>query len=84
MKKIKLYTKPDCPYSNKAKKMLKDNGYEYEDVNVLENPGIKEELTAKHGQSTVPYVFVDDQLIGGSSDLEEKMNSGEFHKMMRD
>lgn len=84
MKKIKLYTKPDCPFCVKAKKLLTDNGYEYEDVDVIEYPEIKEKLIEVTGQTTVPFVFVGNELIGGSSDLEALMNAGVFENLVKD
>lgn len=84
MKKIKLYTKPDCPFCNKAKKLLKDNGYEYEDVDVIEYPEIKDKLIEVTGQETVPFVFVGNELIGGCSDLEALMNAGTFENLVKE
>lgn len=78
MKDITVYTWRECPYSAKAKRLLNENGYDFEEVDITDRPEVKEELTQKHGQSSVPYVFVADELIGGSSDLEDLINKDAF------
>jgi glutaredoxin len=58
-----------CPFGVRAKQMLEDHGFEIED-NIL---GSREEVEAfkdKHGVSTTPQVFIDDERIGGSDDLQ--------------
>lgn len=83
MKDIKLYTWRTCPFCNRAKQLLDNAGYEYTDIDIQDTPQVKADLTAKHGQHTVPYVFVDDQLIGGCSDLEALMGTGEFEELVK-
>lgn len=82
MKDITLYTWRTCPFCRKAKQILNDNGYEFTEIDIQDTPEKKAELTEKHGQSTVPYVFVGEELIGGSSDLEELVNKGEFEALI--
>lgn len=84
MKDLKLYTWRTCPFSKKALKMLEENGYEFENVDILDHPEIKEKLTQETGQTSVPYVFIGEDLIGGSSDLEELMNQGKLDKLLED
>lgn len=84
MKKITTFTKKGCPFCYKAKNMLENKGYEFEDIDITERPDIKEALTAKYNQSTVPYILVDDELIGGSSDLEKIILAGEFEDLLQD
>ncbi len=82
MKPIKLYTWRTCPFCRKAKQLLNDNGYAFEEVDILDHPEKKEELTKIYGQKTVPYVFVGEDLIGGASDLEEKLNNNTFEELL--
>lgn len=84
MKDIKLYTWRTCPYSKKALEMLDFEGYEYENIDILDHPEIKEELTQKTGQTSVPYVFIGEDLIGGSSDLAELLNQGKLDELLED
>lgn len=83
MKEIKLYTWRTCPFCHKAKQLLNNNGYEFTEIDIQDTPEVKQALTEKFGQHTVPYVFVEDELIGGSSDLEELLISGEFESKLQ-
>ncbi len=83
MKDITLYTWHTCPFCRKAKRLLNENGYDFTEIDIEDTPEKKEELTKEYGQHTVPYVFVGDELIGGSSDLEELLNNNEFEVIVQ-
>ncbi len=83
MKKIHLYTWPTCPYCIKARKLLNDNGYEFEDTDIAPTPEVKEDLYKKTGQRTVPFVFVGDTLLGGASDLDAALRDGSFAELVK-
>ncbi|MDD4691086.1 glutaredoxin domain-containing protein [Eubacterium aggregans] len=77
-RKITLYTWPHCPFCISAKRLLKARGLQYEDHNILGKSAEKEDLIAKTGQTTVPYIFFDDELIGGYSELAALDDSGKL------
>jgi len=62
---VLLFTKPGCSFCTKAKKMLGDKGWSYEEV--ASSP---RNLRAVSGKGTTPQVFVDGQYVGGSEELE--------------
>jgi len=66
---VSLITKPGCPFCAKAKAMLEERGYEYEEI-VLGKDASLTSLTAISGRETVPQVFIGGKHIGGSDDLE--------------
>lgn len=66
---ISLFTKVGCPFCAKAKTMLQERGLTYEEI-VLGQDITTRSLKAVTGESTVPQVFVDGKLIGGSEALE--------------
>ena len=64
-----------CPFGVRAKQMLEEAGYEVED-RVL---GSREEVDALEdelGVDTTPQVFIGDERIGGSDDLERYLATG--------
>ena len=67
---FKVYTKKVCPFCNMAKTLLKNKGYEYEEINVEEEGFDFEALKEKTKQMTVPQIFEDDKFIGGFSELK--------------
>lgn len=65
---VSLFTKVGCPFCARAKAMLKDQGIAYEEI-VLGQDVTTKSLKAVTGATTVPQVFIDGQLIGGSEAL---------------
>ncbi|MFB2579483.1 MULTISPECIES: glutaredoxin 3 [unclassified Acinetobacter] len=81
--KVKLYTTPTCPYCIRAKQLLQQKGIAFDDTDLTtEDSSVRAELTARTGQRTVPYVFVNDQFIGGSDDLHALARTGELDKLL--
>ncbi|PID45990.1 MAG: glutathione peroxidase [Proteobacteria bacterium] len=66
---VSVFTRPGCAYCAKAKSMLKEAGYSYEEL-LLNRDYTDLTLRAISNSSSVPQVFVDGQLIGGSEQLE--------------
>lgn len=59
-----------CPFGVRAKAMLEEAGFEFED-HIL---GSREEVDAfktKHGVATTPQIFIDGTRIGGSEELRD-------------
>jgi glutaredoxin-like protein len=67
-KLVSLFTKVGCPFCARAKAMLHDHGINYEEI-VLGKDVTTRSLRAVTGATTVPQVFIDGQLIGGSEAL---------------
>ncbi|MFU8838866.1 MAG: glutathione peroxidase [Thiohalomonadaceae bacterium] len=67
---ISLFTKPGCPFCAKAKAMLEARGMDYEEINLGADATLRS-LRAITGRDTVPQVYINGQLIGGSDDLEK-------------
>lgn len=68
-KSVTVFSREGCEFCFRAKAMLKDAGYEYEEL-VLNKDYSESSIRAVSGQSTVPQVFIDGALIGGSEQLE--------------
>ncbi len=65
-----IFTKPDCPFCSKAKALLTENGVRYEEVTISNTAVTSRTLYAVAQASTVPQVFIEGKLIGGSEELE--------------
>ncbi|WP_111976621.1 glutathione peroxidase [Algibacillus agarilyticus] len=66
---VSLVTKPGCPFCAKAKALLTEKGFAYEELALGDTVSIAG-LRALSGRDTVPQVFIDGKHIGGSDDLE--------------
>ncbi|PZO73022.1 MAG: glutaredoxin [Sphingomonas taxi] len=58
-----------CPFGVRAKAMLEDRGFEVQD-RILRSRDEVDAFKAEHGVATTPQIFIDDERIGGSDDLE--------------
>ncbi|MBD2120824.1 glutathione peroxidase [Trichocoleus sp. FACHB-262] len=67
---VSLFTKEGCPFCVRAKEMLKERGLAYEEIVIGKNATTRS-LRAMAGGTTVPQVFIDGKLIGGSEDLAD-------------
>lgn len=72
--RIALLTKVGCPFCDKAKKMLTARNLPYSEV-VLEDCNRSIIIGAITSANTVPQVFINGKLVGGSDQLEEWLGS---------
>lgn len=75
-KKFELYTWSYCPFCQRAKSLLDSKGYKYDEYVIDNDNDKRQELIDKTGQRSVPYVFIDDKLIGGFDDLKKMDDEG--------
>ncbi len=80
--KIVIYTKPTCGYCIKAKNFLKDMNVQYDEIDVAQNPELHAELIEQTNSRTVPLIFINDQYIGGCSDMLEMAEDGRLQKLL--
>ncbi len=86
--KVMLYMKgtpdfPQCGFSARAVEILEKCGIEYASVNVLADPEIREGIKAYGNWPTIPQLYVNGELIGGSDILSEMYQSGELQKLLQ-
>lgn len=70
---------PQCGFSSKASGLLKGLGIDYAHVDVLSDPEIREGIKAYGDWPTIPQLYIDGELVGGSDIVEQMANSGELH-----
>jgi glutaredoxin 3 len=68
---ILIYSKDYCPYCVAAKNLLTQKGVGYEEIDLTQNPELRDEMIKKAGgRTTVPQIFIGSQHIGGFDDLK--------------
>jgi len=69
---ITVYSKPHCPYCDKAKYLLKSLGLQYEEKIVTKDLSV-EELYKVLGKQvrTIPQIVIEKNHIGGYNELKE-------------
>lgn len=65
-----VWSKYHCPYCDQAKSLLKMKGIEFEERNISEDWTKEQLLEAVPTARTVPQIFLDDQHIGGFTELK--------------
>ena len=70
---ITIYSKPNCVFCDKAKSMVKNLGFEYEEKMFGKDFSTPDELYEAVGKQvrTMPQIIIDDKHIGGYNELVE-------------
>ena len=71
--KAVVWSKNSCPFCVQAKALLELRGIEYEERNVSTNWTREQLLEAVPDARTLPQIFLDDQHIGGFTDLRNHL-----------
>ena len=72
MPKVIVYTAKPCGYCTAAIRFLKQaKELEIEEVDLTRNTELRMKLIQQTGQRTVPMIFINDQFIGGYSELRD-------------
>jgi monothiol glutaredoxin len=85
--KVMLFMKgtpeqPACGFSMRASGALNTLGVQYAALDILPDPRIREELSELSGWPTIPQLFVDGELVGGSDIVLEMFENGELAEML--
>ena len=81
MKGTKLM--PMCGFSSTVVNILNMHGVEYKDINILEDPEIRVQLSAFSNWPTIPQLFVNGELIGGCDIVMEMESKGELKDVLK-
>ncbi|CAO2831086.1 unnamed protein product [Amaranthus hypochondriacus] len=74
--RVTLFSKSNCRDSSAARKILREKGLKYSEINIDVYPVREKELIDRTGGSTVPQIFFNEKLIGGLVALNSLRNSG--------
>lgn len=82
MPKVVIYSKKVCPFCVRAKTLFESKNISFEEIMVDENPDLYQKLKEQTGLLTVPQIFINDELIGGFTDLAALEKDGELDKLL--
>ena len=72
--KAVIWSKYHCPYCDQARSLLELKGIEFEERKIGDGYTREDLLDAVPTARTVPQIFIDDQLIGGYTELVKFFN----------
>ena len=75
-------TMPQCGFSAKAVGALQDLGVEFAHVNVLADPEIREGIKVYGEWPTIPQLYIEGELVGGSDIILQMAGSGELSSVL--
>lgn len=73
---------PMCGFSAQAVGILDNLLGHYQTFNVLEDESIRQGIKTYGNWPTIPQLYIDKELIGGSDIISELFNAGELHEML--
>jgi glutaredoxin 3 len=68
-----VWSKDSCPFCVQAKSLLTARGIEFEERNISKDWTREQLLEAVPNARTLPQIFLDDQHIGGFTDLRSQL-----------
>lgn len=83
MSGVTIYSSPFCPYCYMAKKLLKQKGVAFEEIDVMMHPKRRDEMTVRAGgRRTVPQIFIGETHVGGNDDLQALEQAGRLDELL--
>jgi glutaredoxin 3 len=79
---ITLYVTGWCPYCQRAKALLESKQLVFNEIDVDEDPKLRQEMTARSGRRTVPQIFIGERHVGGCDDLFALESQGELDQLV--
>ena len=83
MASVTIYTRDFCGYCARAKALLDRKGVAYEEIYAPNGSAARADAVKRSGgRTTVPQIFIDGQLIGGSDDLAALDRAGKLDPLL--
>ncbi len=84
MQSVEIYSSPLCGFCHAAKRLLKQKGVNFSEINVLAQPRRKAEMMSRaNGRHTVPQIFIGETPVGGCDELYALERSGTLDPMLQ-
>jgi monothiol glutaredoxin len=77
-------TMPQCGFSSRVAGVLNYMGVDYQDVNVLEDDGLRQGIKEFSDWPTIPQLYVKGEFVGGCDIITEMTLSGELDQLFDD
>lgn len=74
---------PMCGFSARATAILQDLGVSFKDINVLEDEEIRNGIKEYGNWPTIPQLYINKKLVGGSDIMMEMYQAGELQELLK-
>ena len=75
---------PQCGFSAQVVQILKDVGAEFDTVNVLQDPALRDGIKEFSEWPTIPQLYVKGEFVGGCDIITEMFQNGELETLMKE
>jgi glutaredoxin 3 len=79
---VVMYTTQWCGYCAAARELLRTKGVEFEDIDVDADPALRQKMMDKSGGRTVPQIFINNEPVGGYSDIAALEEQGKLDTLL--
>ena len=80
---VVIYLAGWCPYCQRARSLLSKKGVQVREIDVDDDPQLREEMIARSGRRTVPQIFIGEKHVGGCDDLMALDERGELDRLLQ-
>ncbi len=80
---VTIYLTGWCPYCARARALLGEKQASFKEIDIDDDPKLREEMIARSGRRTVPQIFIGDQHVGGCDDLVALDQRGELDRLLQ-
>lgn len=80
--KVIVYTTRRCPFCVRAVNLLNDKGVGFKEINIENDPQLRQEMEQKTKRKTVPQIFIGDFHVGGCDDMYELEDNGRLDMLL--
>ncbi|TVQ83113.1 MAG: Grx4 family monothiol glutaredoxin [Micavibrio sp.] len=75
---------PQCGFSAAVVQILEHLGVQFKDINVLEEPELREGIKEFTDWPTIPQLYIKGEFIGGCDIVREMFQSGELQGLLQE
>ncbi len=75
---------PQCGFSSRAVAILDHLGVQFETVDVLQDPEVRQGIKEYYDWPTIPQLYVKGEFIGGSDIMMEMFEAGELQQLLEE
>ncbi len=75
---------PECGFSAMVVGILQTLGLKFKDINVLENPDLRQGIKDFADWPTIPQLYIAGEFVGGCDIVREMFETGELSNLIKD
>ena len=82
MPPVTIYTRQFCGYCTAAKRLLRERGITFAEIDATGAPEKRKEMIERSGRFTFPQIFIGSHHIGGCDDLYALTARGDLDRLL--